>query len=136
MIHTVAMQVGSVAAALAGDSLGKHLNDFVKRLPFEIAVRIGAADRMEQSVFRPVFRGAHGYDLLGENIHRRIWNGDTVQIALTDGANQRGILDKVIARSGEQAPLGDGAAPVAGTTYALQTDRNCARRANLTDQID
>src|ERR1700704_2137633 len=100
------MQIGSVAAALAGDTLREHLDDFVKRLPLKIAVRIGAADGVEQSVFRPVFRGAHGYDLLGENIHRRIWNGDTVQIALTDGANQRRILDEIIPRSGEQAPLG------------------------------
>src|ERR1700738_1863439 len=83
----VAMQVGSVPAALAGDALRQHLDDFVETFALKIAVRIGAADRFVESVFRPVLCGTHGHDLLGENVHRGIWNNDAVEISLADGAN-------------------------------------------------
>jgi len=43
---------------------------------------------------------------------------------------------EIIPRSGEQAALGDCSAPVAGAADALQTDRDCARRADLADQVD
>ena len=43
---------------------------------------------------------------------------------------------QIVARGGEQAALGNGAAPVAGAAHALQRDRNRARRIDLADQVD
>ncbi len=102
----------------------------------EIAIRIGAAYGVEEIVFVPIFGGAHGHDLLREDVERRFGNREAVEFALAHGAHQRGAFEQFIARGGEDAALGHGAAPVAGAADALQGDGNRARRADLADQID
>src|ERR1700730_16410015 len=136
VVDTIAMQVSGVAAPLAGDAFGEHFDDFVETLPLKIAVRISAADGLEERVFGPVLGRAHRYDLLGENVHRRIWNNDAVQIAKADGANERSVLDKVVARRGEEAALRYRSAPVTRAPDTLQTNRDRTRRADLGDEID
>ena len=120
MIHVVAMQVGAVAAAARGDAIGEHLDDFVEFFAREIAIGIRAAHEREQIVFAPVFRGARCHDLLGENIERRFGNFDAIEFAVTNGAHERGAFEQFIARGGEKAAFGNGAAPVAGASDALQ----------------
>src|SRR5260370_263782 len=127
VVDAIAVQVSTVAAALAGDAFGEHLDDFVETFPLQIAVRIGAANGLKESVFRPIFGGAHGYDLLGENVHRRIRNGDAVQVALADSANERGVFDQIVARRGEEAAFRDCSAPVACAADALETDGDGTR---------
>jgi hypothetical protein len=74
--------------------------------------------------------------LLGENVHRGIWNGDAVQIALPDGANERSILEKIVAGGSEEAPFRNRSPPMACATYALQTDGDRTRRPDLADEVD
>ena len=84
----------------------------------------------------PVLGGASGHDLLRENVQRSLGNFDAIEISVTDRANQRGAFDQFIARGGEQAALGNRAAPVAGASDALQGHGDRARRADLADQVD
>src|SRR5260370_1874017 len=124
MVDSVAMQIRSIAAPLAGDSLGEHLNDFVETLPLEIAVGISASHGFIQSVLRPVLSRAHRYDLLGQNVHRRIRNDDAIQIAQAYRANQRRVLDKIVARRGKEAPFRNRPPPVASPPTPLHTHPN------------
>ena len=91
---------------------------------------------MKESVFGPIFGSAHGHDLLGENVHRGIRNGDAVQIALAHGVNERGVFDEIVARGGEEAAFRDCSTPVTGATDALKTDRDGTRRADLADEVN
>ncbi len=102
----------------------------------KIAIRIRAPNRGKKFVLAPVFGGAHGHDLLRQNIERRFRNVDAVEVALPDGADQRRAFEQLIARGGENAALGHRAAPVTRAPDALQGHRNRARRADLADQID
>ena len=83
-----------------------------KSLRGEIAIRIGAADQGVQIVFAPVLAGGGGDDLLRQNIERVLGDLDALQIAVADGANERGAFDQFIARGGEEAALRLGADPV------------------------
>src|SRR4029077_6578452 len=94
------------------------------------------ANGLKKSVFRPIFSSAHGHDLLGEDVHRRVWNGNAVQVALADGANERGVFDEIVARSGEEAAFRYCSAPVACATDALEAYGDGTWRADLANEVD
>ena len=102
----------------------------------QVAIGIGAPHALKQRIFVPLFATAHGDHLLRQDVERRGRNVQAIEIALPDGANRRRTFQQVVARGGKQPSLGDRSAPVTGTTYALQRDRNRARRVDLADEID
>ena len=136
MVDLVAVEVGSEASALGTDAVAEHGEDFVKGFAGEIAVVAGAADEGEEVVFGPFVGGAGGDDLLGEDVERRVGEGELVEVLLVDGAEDGGALDEFVAGGGEEAALGDGSTPVAGAADALQGDGDGAGRADLADEID
>ena len=135
-IHSIAMQVGAIAATARGDSFRKHFDDCVELRALEIAIGISATNTREKIVFLPVFSRTHGDDLLRENILRRVGNFDAVEIALSNGANQGGAFKKFISRCGEDSSFRNRAVPVAGASDALQSGCDRARRADLANQIN
>ncbi len=136
VIDLVAVEVGSEASALGADAFAEHDENLVKGFAGEVAVVAGAADEGEELVFIPFVGGAGGDDLLGEDVERRVRQGELVEVLLADGANDGGALDEFVAGGGEEAALGDGSSPVSGAAYALQGDGDGAGRADLADEID
>ena len=61
---------------------------------------------------------------------------EQVELAGAHLADERGLLQQVVAGGGEEAALGDGAAPVAGAADALHGDGDGARGGDLADQVD
>ena len=130
------MQVCRVTSTRAGHAFGKHFDDLFKVRARKMAIWISSAHGLEQIIFPPVFGGAHGHDLLRQNVQRRFGNGDAVEIPLTNGAHQRSAFQQVVAGSREDAAFGHGAAPVTRAADTLQAHRNGPRRANLANQIN
>src|SRR5437762_2457254 len=130
------MQVSSIAPAGAGDTFGKHLNDFVKIRARQIAIGIGTPHGLEQFVFFPVFGGAHGHDLLGENVQGSFGDSNAVEVALTNCSHERSAFQQVVARGGEEAAFGHRSAPVPRATDTLQSCGNGARRPDLANEIN
>ena len=135
-VHLIAMQVSSAAAALGGDAVGQHGDDRVELAALQVAVRISAAEEREQIVLTPVARGGFGYNLLGENVERRDRNLEAIELTGADSPDQGGALYQLVASGGEEVALGLGTDPMAGSTHALQGDRDGARRSDLADQIN
>src|SRR3954471_22121241 len=91
---------------------------------------------MIKTLLFPVFGGAHGDDLLRQNIERSLGDDQLVEFPLIDSAQSRGDFDQLVASSGEQAAFGNRTAPVAGASYTLKRDCDRARRTDVADQID
>ena len=79
---------------------------------------------------------ARRHNLLRQNVQRRVGNDQAVEIALPDGAHQRCAFQQFVARGGEESSFGNRAAPVAGTSDALQRNRDRPRRTDLHHQVD
>ena len=129
------MQIRAVASAAGRDAFREHLENSV-----EVSGGRSRRDRRggsgEQLLLAPFLRGTRRHDLLRQHVERRVGNDEAVEIAVPDRAHQRRALDQVVARGGEEASLGNRAAPVAGAADALQGDGNRARRTDLAHQID
>ena len=135
-IDAIAMEVRAVASATSGDAFGEHFDDRVKLRAFEIAVGIGAADARVEIVFLPILGGTHRDNLLGENVLRRVGNFDAIEIALSDGANERGAFEEFIASGREDAAFRNRAMPVAGASDALEGGGDGPRGADLADEVN
>src|SRR5439155_504273 len=81
-VHAVAMKVSRITPARTGDTFAKHSENLVEVRARKIAIRIGSAHSLEQFHFIPVFRSAHSYDLLRQNVQGSFGDGDAVEIAL------------------------------------------------------
>src|ERR1700741_1790775 len=114
----MAMQGGSAAAPLGRDPIGQHGDNRVKFAARQVAIGVSAADEIEQIVLAPIAGSGLGHNLLSENVERRAWNLETIELARANGANQSGTFDQLVARGGEEAPLGQGSNPVAGAPDA------------------
>ena len=136
MVDLVAVEVGAEASALGADAVAEHGEDFVEGFAGEIAVVAGASDEGEEIVFAPFVGGAGGDDLLGEDVERRVGEDELVEVSLMDGAEDGGALDEFVAGGGEEAALGDGSAPMASASDALEGRGDGAGRADLADEID
>ncbi len=102
----------------------------------QIAVRIRAAHQLEQVVFAPFARRTIRHNLLRQDIPRTFRNFQAIQIARADGAHQRGALDQLIARRGEETPFRPGSHPMPRSPDPLKRDRDGTRRSDLADQVD
>ena len=87
MPDAVAMQIGPVTAAARRDSLGKDFEHCVKVLAGQIAVRVRPEHGPEQVVLVPLFAGAHGHDLLSQDVQRRVRNLELVEFTLPQGSD-------------------------------------------------
>src|SRR4051794_24444756 len=91
---------------------------------------------MIKTLLFPVFGGAHGDDLLRQNIERSLGDDQLVEFPLIDSAQSRGDFDQLVASSGEQAAFGNRTAPVAGASYTLKRDCDRARRTDVTYKVN
>ncbi len=119
-VDHVAIEIRAIAAALGRDALRQHFQNAVVLFAPQFAIGIGAAHAIEERVFVPVLATAHGDDLLRQDVERRGGNLNAIKIALLDGAHGGRAFHKVVARGGEQPPLGDCSAPVSRAANALQ----------------
>ena len=113
------MQVSGVASATRGDAFGEHFDDGVEVDALEIAIWIGAA-----TVAKSSFSSQSSAEHMATICCARMSSGasgiiEAVEVALLDGAHQRGAFEKFVARGDEDAALGNRAAPVPGTADAL-----------------
>ena len=72
MLDAVAKEVGAVAAAGGFDAFSKEGEDVVEGFASEVAVGIGAAERVVEGVFFPWLGAAGRDDLLHEDVGR-LW---------------------------------------------------------------
>ena len=119
-----------------GNAFAEHRDDAVERFPLEVAIRPGPAHSANKLVFGPFLAGAHGHDLLGQEIQRRHRHFDGIQSAGAHGAQQGQAFDQFIARQRKQPPFGHDAQRVARPADALQERGDRARRADLANQVD
>ena len=132
----IAVQQRLRSARALADAAREHREHLVVVLALEVAVRRGATHEVEQLVLAPLARGALGDDLLRQHVERRDRLHDLVEAARADRPRQRRALHQLVARAGEDAPLGPHAERVPGAPDALQEGRDAARRADLADEID
>src|SRR5579863_717279 len=127
-IHPITVQVGAVAAAPGGNTLGKHFEDRVVSFASQVAVGIGASDKIEEFVFVPAavffFKSAvccraNGHDLLGENVSGSFGNHQAIEIAVANCPHQRGAFLEFVTSGGKEPPFRNRTAPVAGTSNPL-----------------
>src|SRR5581483_8549949 len=118
------------------DTVAEETEELLEVFPREIAIGPRAGEEREEVVFLPGLCGAGGDDLLHQDIERLRRDFQLIKRAGTNGADQRGELDKVVASGGEEACLGRGATPVTGTAGALQCGCDGARCVELADEVD
>ena len=83
------------AAAAPGRVAGReHRDDVVELLAREIAIRIGAAQEVEERVLVPFLGGRFGDDLLREHVERLLRDADAVELAVPHGAHHRRAFDR------------------------------------------
>ena len=135
-VDAVAEEIRAVAAAGGFDALAEQRDDLVEERAREIAVRVGAAENGEESVFVPGFRGDTGDDLLHQHVNGLRRDFEPVQLARAHLADQGGLFEQVIAGGGEEAAFGDGSAPVAGAADPLHGNGDGAGAGDLADEVD
>jgi hypothetical protein len=64
------------------------------------------------------------------------WDFEAVELAGAHLADQRGLLQQIVAGGGEEAAFGDGSAPVAGAADALHGDGDGAGAGDLADEVN
>ncbi len=74
--------------------------------------------------------------MLHENVDGFFRDLEPVKLPCHHLAQQRSLLQKIIACKRKEAPLGNSAAPVPCTAHTLHGYGNCARGLDLTHQID
>src|SRR5215471_6583275 len=132
------MQEGAAAASLRRDPFGQHFDNIVEIGPRQIAIRICLLYQFEQLILIPGFAGDGRYDLLSQNIERPFWNFQSIEIACTDGVNERCALDEFIPRCGEQAAFRNAVRidTVSRSSDALKRHCDRSRRADLANEFD
>ena len=135
-VHAVAMQVRAVASAPGGDAFGQASRALRgrSRARDRGTDRRGEPSSIQTRTSPPLFSRHTRDNLLRKHVERAVGNDQAVEIAVPNGAHQRGALEQVIARGGEEAALGNGAAPVArrGQRAAARRQSSAANRSGIT----
>ncbi len=128
-LYPVAQDVGAVAAAGVLDAVVEEGQDFFVLGAGQVAIGVGAAEDLVEVVFAPGLGAYGGDDLLHEDVDGGFGDLEEVELAGYHLAEERGLLEEIVAGGGEEAAFGDRAAPVAGSAYALHGygDRSCRR---------
>ena len=135
---TVDRVVEHVAAALTAPGLHavrRELDHLVERLAGEIAVRRGAAHQLVELVGAPLACADLGHDLLGQDVERQHRRLDGVEDPGAHRAEQRGALQQLVARQGEEPALRHAGARVVRPADPLQEGGDAARRPDLAHQL-
>ena len=82
-VDHVTMQVRPAAALTRSRPIGEHLHRLGVPLSWQVTVRVGPTDEVEEFVFAAVLGGALGDDLLGQNVQRPVGYGQRVEDAVT-----------------------------------------------------
>ena len=121
---------------LHGEPVRKHLQDIVETLPGKRAVRVGTPRHVVQVVGPPFLAADRRDDLLGQNVERRLRDGESIELAAPHRVEKGGALDELVARQRKETPHREAAHRVPGPPDALQQGGDRARRADLADQVD
>jgi len=130
------MHVRGARAVAARVALGEHAQHGIVLLAFQIGIRRGVPEQIEEAVFAPFGVRDLRDDLLREHVERRARDMQQVEFAAPHAIEQRCAFDQIVARSGEEPPLRHAADVVPRASYSLQKRRDRARRAHLADEID
>ena len=90
------MKVSRITPARTGDTFAKHSENLVEVRACKIAIRIGTAHSLEQFRFIPVFRSAHSYHLLRQNVQGSFGDGDAVEIALANRTHKCSTFEQLV----------------------------------------
>ena len=74
-VDAVTVEIGAAPALAEGEPLRQDCHYLVELLPGQFTVGVGLPAEVEQVFFGPLFLGAGGDDLLGENVQRPGGNG-------------------------------------------------------------
>ena len=135
-VHFVAMHQRAAPAAPGREALGEHAHDGVELRARKRAVRPGLPDEIEQAILGPLLAGGLGDQLLRQHVERRVERHQGIELAPSDGPDERRALDQIVAGLGEQPALWRADHRVAGAADALQQRRDAPRRSELADQVD
>ncbi len=132
------MHKRAAPAPLGTDAFGQHLDDGVEIRARQVGIAVRAANEREEIVLLPVLGGGHRHDLLPHDVERGDRHEQAIELALRDGADQRGAFDELVASGREDAPLRLGRMLdlVSRSPDALQRNSDRSRRADLADEID
>ena len=114
----------------------KDLDQLIKLIPRQFAIRIGAAQHGIKRILVPRFSSAGSDDLLHEYVEWLRRNLELVQITGSHRLHQGCAFDQVITGCGEKAALWNCASPMPCATNPLHSCRNRAGRPHLANQID
>jgi len=112
-VHGVVVHERRALAALGGIAVREHGDDLVELGLFQAAVRVGAAEKLEQRLLVPFLCGRFGCDLLREHVERLVGDEHAIELAVLHRAHHRRAFDQVVAREREHAALGQAAHGVA-----------------------
>ena len=135
-VDAVAVDEGRSRAGTVANAGGEHRHDFVEGLALEAREGRGLADEVVEGVLGPGLAGGLSHDLLGEDVERSGQGVDAVEAPGTDGADEGGALQQLVAGGGEEAAVGAEAEGVARAADALEEGRDAAWRADLADEVD
>ncbi len=130
VVNAVAEEVGAVTAAAGLDAVAEEVDEVIE------LGGVGSTEGVEERVLFPRLGAAAGYDLLHQYVGWLRWDLELVELAGAHLADEGGLLEEVVTGGGEEAALGDGSAPVAGSADALHGYRYGAGAADLADEVD
>jgi len=135
-IHAIVQEVGAIAPTSGVDAFREHFDDGIEFDAGQIAVGIGAADGGEQVVDSPLLAGAHGDDLLRQDVQRGLGDLDAVEMPVAHSVDERAAFHQFIAGGGKDAAFRNRSVPVTRAANALPGNGDRSSGADLTDQID
>ena len=115
---------------------GEHVEDALELRPGQVAVRIRAADEVEELGRAPRLHRHRCNDLLGEDVERAFGCVGQLDVAVQHAARDRGRLHQVLAEGGVDAAVAGLPDQVARAADALQPLRHALGRLELHDQVD
>jgi hypothetical protein len=136
LLDAVAEKVRAIASATGFDTFVKQGDEFVETRAGQVAVGISAAKDIVERVFFPRLGTAAGDHLLHENIDGLGRNFELIKLSGPHLADERSLLEQIVASGSEKSALGNGSAPVAGPANALHGHGNGACCADLADEVD
>src|SRR5829696_246821 len=120
LVYRIVVQVSGTPASLGAEPFREHANDRVKLFAFEIAIRISATNHREEIVLAPLFGSDRSDNLLGQDVERPLGNLETIELAASDGVDNRGTLNQLITRQWKDPALGKTFDSVIRASHALQ----------------
>src|SRR5205085_5792928 len=108
----------------------------VEAIAREIAKRIGASNEREELVGADVCRGGRRDHLLREDVEWIFGDRQSVELALANGADRRGRLQKLVAGQRKENSFGHRAEEMPRAADPLEERGDRPRRTEVADEVD